>query len=102
MKLELWDIKTGRELAAMTVLPKSHACGGPIPVPGTDLVAIYGSHETKPNWVVVEWLKRLFHAGAPGSSEGRNDINLLNPINGRGEASFVHQGHWIYDVKIPP
>src|SRR5262249_25045171 len=87
MKLELRDIKTGRELGAMKVLPKSRNCGGPIPVPGSDLVAIYGSHETKPNWVVVDWLKRFFHVGAPGSSEGWNEIKLLNPINGE-EFSF--------------
>jgi WD40 repeat protein len=101
MKLELWDIKTGRELGAMTVLPKTHACGGPIPVPGTDLVAIYGSHETEPN-VVVEWLRRFFHAGAPGSSDEWNEIKLLNPINGREEFSFVQEGPWIYDVKPSP
>jgi len=101
MKLELWDIKTGRELGAMTVLPKSKNCGGPIPVPGTDLVAIYGSHETEPN-VVVEWLKKFLHAGAPGRSEEWNEIKLLNPINGREEFSFVQEGPWIYDVKPSP
>jgi WD40 repeat protein len=101
MKLELWEISTGRELGAITVLPESVNCGGPIPVPGTDLVAIYGSHETEPN-VVVEWLKRFFHAGAPGSSETWNEIKLLNPINGREEFSFVQEGPWIYDLKISP
>src|SRR5262249_23934454 len=59
MKLELWDIKTGRELGDMKVLPEPRNCGGPIPVPGTDLVAMYGSQETKPNWAVIEWLKRF-------------------------------------------
>jgi WD40 repeat protein len=101
MELELWEISTGRELGAITVLPESKNCGGPIPVPGTDLVAIYGSHETEPN-VVVEWLKRFFHAGAPGSSETWNEIKLLNPINGREEFSFVQEGPWIYDLKISP
>jgi WD40 repeat protein len=101
MKLILWDIRTGRELGAITVLPKSKPLGGPIPVPGTDLVAIYGVHETEPN-VVVEWLKRFFHAGAPATSETWNEIKLLNTINGREELSFVQEGPWIYDVKIPP
>jgi WD40 repeat protein len=102
MKLELWDIKTGRQLEAMKVLPNSRNCGGPIPVPGTDLVAIYGSQETKPNWVIVDWLKRFFHAGASGSSEEWNEIKLLNLTNGREELSFVQEGPWIYDFKIPP
>jgi WD40 repeat protein len=101
MKLILWDIRTGRELGAITVLPKLKPIGGPTPVPGTDLVAIYGVHETEPN-VVVEWLKKLFHAGAPGSSETWNEIKLLNPSNGREELSLVQEGPWIYDVKISP
>jgi WD40 repeat protein len=101
MILELWDIKTGRELGAITVFPKLKPFGGPIPVPGTDMVAIYGVHETEPN-VVVKWLRRFFHAGAPGRSETWNEIKLLNPINGREELSFVQEGPWIYDVKISP
>jgi WD40 repeat protein len=101
MELEFWDIGTGRKLGVLTVLPESRICSGPIPVPGSDLVVVYGVRETKSN-IVIGWLKKLFPPAASGRSEELNEVILLNPIKGREEFSIVQEGHWIEDLKIAP